>query len=55
MIDELFVKDRINELTELIIDKEKWLRYAKDAETVNSIYKDIQTLRAERDIYLMLL
>ena len=55
MLDKLFVEERITEITNLIEEKERWLKYAKDAETVNSIWFDIQTLREERDIYLMLL
>lgn len=55
MLDRLFVEERINKITDLILEKERWLKYAKDAETVNSIWFDIQTLREERDIYLMLL
>lgn len=55
MLDRLFIEGRINEITDLILEKERWLKYAKDADTVNSILFDIQTLRKERDIYLMLL
>lgn len=55
MLDKLLVEELINEITDMILEKERYLKYAKDAVTVNSLCEEIAILRVERDIYLRLM
>ena len=52
MLDKLFVEEQIIRLTNEILRKEKFLKYAKDYNVVVSICDDISRLRFERDLYL---
>ena len=52
MLDKLFVEEQIIRLTNEILRKEKFLKYAKDYNVVVSICDDIARLRFERDMYL---
>lgn len=52
MLDRLFVEEQIKRLTNEILRKEKFLKYAKDYNVVVSICNDISRLRFERDLYL---
>ena len=52
MLDKLFVEEQIISLTNEILRKEKFLKYAKDYNVVVSICDDIARLRFERDMYL---
>ena len=52
MLDRLFVEEQIIRLTNDILRKEKFLKYAKDYDVVVSIRNDIARLRFERDLYL---
>ena len=52
MLDKLFVEEQIIRLTNEILRKEKFLKYAKDYQVVVSICNDIARLRFERDLYL---
>lgn len=52
MLDRLFVEEQIIRLTNAILRKEKFLKYAKDYNVVLSICDDIARLRFERDLYL---
>lgn len=52
MLDKLFVEEQIKRLTNDILRKEKFLKYAKDYNVAKSICDDIARLRFERDLYL---
>lgn len=52
MLDRLFVEEQIIRLTNDILRKEKFLKYAKDYNVAKSICDDIARLRFERDLYL---
>ena len=52
MLDRLFVEEQIIRLTNAILRKEKFLKYAKDYNVAKSICDDIARLRFERDLYL---
>lgn len=52
MLDRLFVEEQIIRLTNDILRKEKFLKYAKDYKVVMDICNDIARLRFERDLYL---
>ena len=52
MLDKLFVEEQIIRLTNEILRKEKFLKYAKEYKVVVSICDDISRLRFERDLYL---
>ena len=52
MLDKLFVEEQIKRLTNDLLRKEKFLKYAKDYNVAKSICDDISRLRFERDLYL---
>lgn len=55
MIDRMQITEEIVKINYRLIELERYLKYAKEADTIVSLYEDIMELRLKKDIYYGLL